>query len=296
MHYLKKKDGFQGQRSIIVPPPLLDKLAEEHPVMRQLYVTDIGYYPNAQYHYRERPQGTKEHVVIYCVNGKGICKVGGREYAVGPGELMLLPAHEPHEYHADATLPWSIYWVHFKGLNSQDFMNMMLRQFAGNLVLLSYRDDRIRLFEQIYTTLEKGYSIHNLCYAGLSLQYFLTTCWFDNYDQPPAAANEMGGVDGCIRFMRDNLDQTLSLQQIAAAANRSVPHIAALFKKGTGFAPIEYFNQLKVQRACQYLLYTDLRINEIAAKLGVEDPYYFTRMFTKIIGVSPLKYRKNRHG
>ena len=62
----------------------------------------------------------------------------------------------------------------------------------------------------------------------------------------------------------------------------------------TGFSPIEYFNHLKVQKACQYLLFTDLRVKEIADKLGIEDPYYFSRMFSKLMGMSPGTYRTKR--
>jgi AraC-like DNA-binding protein len=68
-----------------------------------------------------------------------------------------------------------------------------------------------------------------------------------------------------------------------------------LFKQKTGFAPMEYFNQLKVQKACQYLLFTDLRIKEIAEQLGMEDPYYFSRMFKGVMGLSPKEYRIKRH-
>jgi AraC-like DNA-binding protein len=52
-----------------------------------------------------------------------------------------------------------------------------------------------------------------------------------------------------------------------------------------------YFNHLKMQRACQLLQFTGLRIKEIAAEFGFEDPYYFSRLFTKTMGVSPTDYR-----
>ncbi|HVS95503.1 MAG TPA: helix-turn-helix transcriptional regulator, partial [Puia sp.] len=59
--------------------------------------------------------------------------------------------------------------------------------------------------------------------------------------------------------------------------------------------PIEYFNHLKIQKACQYLLHTELRIKEIACKLGFEDPFYFSRMFHKLMGMSPNQYRVRKH-
>ncbi|HWS01200.1 MAG TPA: AraC family transcriptional regulator, partial [Prolixibacteraceae bacterium] len=94
-----------------------------------------------------------------------------------------------------------------------------------------------------------------------------------------------------ISFLQKSIDKSLTLNEIAASVNLSASHFASIFKKSTGFSVIDYFNHMKTQKACQYLQFTDLRIAEIAGKLGVEDPYYFSRMFTKIIGMSPNQYR-----
>jgi AraC family transcriptional regulator of arabinose operon len=53
-----------------------------------------------------------------------------------------------------------------------------------------------------------------------------------------------------------------------------------------------YFNHLKIQKACQYLHFTDDRINQIADQLGIGDSYYFSRLFKKLMGISPVEYRK----
>ncbi len=96
--------------------------------------------------------------------------------------------------------------------------------------------------------------------------------------------------------MQQHVDRMLTLAEIAAAANLSVSHCAAVFRKKTGHSIIEYFNQLKVQKACQYLQFTDLRVKEIADRLGIEDPFYFSRLFTRIAGMSPAKYRATYSG
>ncbi len=69
--------------------------------------------------------------------------------------------------------------------------------------------------------------------------------------------------------------------------NLSVSHFCMLFKNKIGYTPVEYVNHLKVQIACQYLQFTNHRIKEIAELIGMEDPYYFSRLFQSLMGVSP---------
>jgi AraC-like DNA-binding protein len=292
--YLSKKDGFQGQRAIIMPAPILESLCRSHPVVRQLYVTDIGYYPNAKYHHRQRLQGSNQYILIYCMGGKGTVTIGPESHEVSAGDISLLPANVSHEYKADETHPWTIYWVHFQGTNSKSFTGMMMQKMGNPVVSVSFRQTRLQLFEEIYSNLEKGYSIDNVCYASIALQYFLASCCFDsNYDNL-VKSEKKDNIDICIAYMQANIDKTLTLADIAGAVNLSPAHIATVFKTKTGFSLIEYFNQLKIQKACQYLLFTDLRINEIGSRLGIDDPYYFSRLFTKVLGVSPAKYRAKR--
>ena len=86
--------------------------------------------------------------------------------------------------------------------------------------------------------------------------------------------------------MQENIHQNLSLEQIASYFKYSTSHFCTLFQKETGVSPINYFIRLKMQKACQYLEMTNRKIIEVAALLGFEEPAYFTKMFTKMIGIS----------
>ena len=65
------KNGFKGERTIVLPAFLIEKLKQD-PLGQELYITDIGYYPHANFHYCERTaEEVNEFVLIYCVEGQG---------------------------------------------------------------------------------------------------------------------------------------------------------------------------------------------------------------------------------
>ncbi|MEO5995808.1 MAG: AraC family transcriptional regulator [Chitinophagaceae bacterium] len=288
---LKKREGFEGQRAIILPRKILAKYCCVNPLIAGVYITDIGYYPKAKYHYRERLHGCDQDILIYCQEGTGWAKINDEEYKIEQGNFFIIPSGLPHTYAADERSPWTIYWAHFKGTNTRSIINNFLEQNGNYCGYVDYLESRIRLFEEMYSNLEMGYSNDKLCYANMCLPHFLSSFIFkENYNLSTRKQSK-NQINQSINYMKQYIDKMLSLQQMAASVNLSASHFSFVFKKNTGFPPIEYFNHLKVQKACQYLLFTDLRVKEIANNLGIEDPYYFSRMFTKVIGVSPGEYR-----
>ena len=96
--------------------------------------------------------------------------------------------------------------------------------------------------------------------------------------------------------MQENIERHISLEQLASFAGYTPGHFSTIFKRAIGHAPIAYFNLLKMQTACNLLDSTDMNINQIAAKLGFDDSYYFSRLFSKIMGMPPSAYRTAERG
>lgn len=292
---LKKKEGFAGQRSIVLPRKILAGISDSNPLSERLYITDIGYYPKARHHYRQRIHGVDQHILIYCVEGRGKAEIAKKKYEVGPGSFIIIPAGEQHRYSASEENSWTIYWVHFKGADARKLVAALMEK-THHQGTVAFQASRIGLFEDIYACLERGYGNDNLAYANICLYHFVAS--FIYQDKFNLADNRQAAGDAVelsINYMQENLVRSLSLEEIAASVNFSVSHYSALFRKKTGFSPIEYFNHLKMQKACQYLLYTDLRVKEIADNLGIDDPFYFSRVFNKLMGMSPNQYRVRRH-
>lgn len=290
---MRQKDGFSGERSIVLPPMIVD-MEREDPLVSSLYLTDIGYYPHAAGHFRERTEPISQNVLIYCADGAGWYRTGGREYAVAANQFFIIPAGEPHSYGASGDNPWTIYWVHFTGSQSAIYA-----QGAGSPQdvrpgvhsRINYRNN---IFEEIFNTLNAGYSLDSLRYVSSMLHYYLASMRYLSTFRSAGRRIDDNVVDAAIHYMKENMEKRLTLDGIAEYTGYSASHFSALFRQQTGQSPLGYLNGMKMEEACRMLAETSMRINQICHKVGIDDCYYFSRMFSRIIGMSPKEYRK-RH-
>ena len=295
---IKQKDGFLGERSIVIPPMIV-KMEEEDPLVSSLYLTDIGYYPHATHHYRDRKEAIDQYVLIYCVNGSGWYRIDDKEFQVGKNQFFILPAGQPHCYGASEDNEWTIYWIHFRGYNASIFANGAQQPQEISLALNSRINERHNIFEEIFSTLEQGYDIENLRYASSLLYHYLASMrYLNQYRMANKGKIEKehlpNVVDAAIHFMKENIENHIRMQEVVKYVGYSTTQFTTLFKRQTGYSPLSFFNRLKVEHACHLLRTTDMKINTICYKVGIEDSLYFSRLFSKVMGMSPTKYREKQ--
>ena len=96
-----------------------------------------------------------------------------------------------------------------------------------------------------------------------------------------------------IDFIKNNYHRHITLEELSSATYISKTYLSTLFKKETGYSIWEYINDVRVNRAQSLLANSDLSIVEISRMCGFEDQSYFTKVFRKIAGITPKKYREN---
>ena len=111
--------------------------------------------------------------------------------------------------------------------------------------------------------------------------------------------------DNILRFSKDIIGQRvknyldqhyaeqISLQQISEELRVSWSYLSHVFKALTGYSPFQYVLHRRIGEAQTLLLETDLSIQEIAFQVGYQTQSYFTQRFSKLVGVSPMRYRKS---
>ena len=113
-----------------------------------------------------------------------------------------------------------------------------------------------------------------------------------NREKEDSVPEQNRHVTAVIRYMYRHLDENLSLGTLAEEFELSKSYLNLIFQKATGHAPMDFFQELKMKEACKLLRSTELYIYQVGQRLGYQDPYYFSRIFRKVVGVSPTEYQE----
>jgi AraC-like DNA-binding protein len=107
-----------------------------------------------------------------------------------------------------------------------------------------------------------------------------------------AAPQEPEAVRRARYYVRDNLGERMTLEEIAQHAGLSQHHFSRLFRSATGLTLTDYINRSRIEAARQLLLKADARVSEVAFEVGYQSLSQFNRSFLRITGRSPLDYRR----
>lgn len=99
-------------------------------------------------------------------------------------------------------------------------------------------------------------------------------------------------IEKSIKYITKNYNKLMTLKEIAAQAGLTQSYFCFVFRKVHSISLFEYIVDLRVKAACDLLRTTDLRIKQISFEVGYNDQYFFSRIFTRYIGMSPRDYRK----
>jgi AraC family transcriptional regulator, arabinose operon regulatory protein len=291
----EKGEGFPGQRIVVLPRAVIAR-AMEHPVLSRLLPTDVGYFPKADGHLRERPSGTDQAIYIYCTQGEGWCDMAGRHHPVRAGDLLVVPPLAPHAYGAGKLHPWTIHWFHVTGTHGPFFLEELGATIEQPVLRLGEAPGLLALFEEVLDVVEHGYAPSQLLHASQALAHLLAALIRQHREHGRGEPDVNQKIAQSVAYMKQHLQKPLRVGTLASLVSLSSSHYSALFKSRTGYAPMDYFMRLRMHRACQLLDTTGLSVKEIALELGYEDPLYFSRVFKAVNDLPPSDYRRTHKG
>lgn len=281
---------FKDFRSFKLHSPMIRQALKE-PVTGELLVTRIGSVTRAAGHYIPRPDGSLDHVFQYCLEGEGWCEMHGNSWKVPPNHAILIPAGVPHCYGAVEENPWTHYWIHFAGTRAPFYTELLGVTPENPVFKLPRSANIIAALESIYhLAMAPPVTKHLVATTG-ALSNFLGSINLERFSMNPKTQEAEMRIAQSIEYMQQNLGQPCTLNDLARIACMSPGHYSNLFRRREACSPMVFLNKLRIQKACELLLVTNLQIQQIAHSLGFTDPFYFTRVFRSFVGRSPTAYR-----
>lgn len=277
----------------LVPKPIIAELSL-NVLTKDLYPLAFGHYINALGHQVERINHS-DHLLIICLDGHGKVRYQEQEQVLRAGQALLLPKGMSHKYQSDKKEPWTIFWVHMDGHLAEQFTSMMFASDEANLIFeVSNMTEVLLEFEQLLACRQATYQFNNFVLASNILRKIFS--YFISQNQVLLTSDQsqinLQIMDG---FLEKNIDSQVTLEEMAEVSGLSKFHFAKKFQKQTGLSPVRYFLELKIKHACELIDRTQLTIKEVSSRLGYDDPYYFSRLFKKIMGISPKQYRESNN-
>ncbi|MBN1822669.1 MAG: AraC family transcriptional regulator [Prolixibacteraceae bacterium] len=231
------------------------------------------------------------NMLIYCTSGQGIIQISKEQIPVSDEQFIIIPQNNDIKYYSVIDRHSTLLIACFNGAKAEYFSSEFsvvrnLIPSVNNMVA-----NREMLFDEIFNNLSKGFHDENMEYINFCFGHLLATFVFAHKTSEDLAYETNPVVRHAIDYLGKNLDKKLTLKQISEKVGYSPTYFTTVFRNVTGYSPISYFSHLKILKACEYLDYTNMKIKQISFELGYSDPYYFSRDFSKRLGLSPRNYR-----
>ncbi|EKS57074.1 AraC family transcriptional regulator [Citrobacter freundii ATCC 8090 = MTCC 1658 = NBRC 12681] len=241
--------------------------------------------------------------VLYVEEGFGVVTVDHKQYTMRPGRMFFFPPFTLHKIWVDeqARDGYRRTIIH---LDQHAILKVLrdLPHTQQHLQNLSIRGSEAWVVDaaNVHPHVDFLFSRYEKMAAQKPLSTEQVACLLvnlfsllpdDNGNMPEISS----GIASQVMFWLDeHYTHKFSLAALAQELNKSKSYVSRRFQMETGESILDYLNTLRLRKACEALLHSEISVREIAQKVGFSEVTYFISAFGKGIGETPLQYRK-RH-
>nr|MBQ4454341.1 helix-turn-helix transcriptional regulator [Clostridia bacterium] len=238
--------------------------------------------------YRIERNGGVVPLLFLIIGGNLHVRTAKLEISAQPGDVVLLDCSKYHHYYCDDSCEFL--FIHFTGSNSTEITDYLTE--GGKRMVFS--DNEGKIFNSLSNTLKdlqrgKNASAYDLSRIVSSLLTFLP----EDNDISPLEHSQHPALIEAAQYIRSNLTNEITLDDIADHAHISKYHLCKLFREHMGTTPLEYVSQARINLAETMLITTGSSITKIAEDLCYSSSASFINAFRLRKGITPGIYRKN---
>ncbi len=286
--FTKCKESMKEERSnhltMIDPPAQF-----EGGCMPGLSIKGFGCFKNS---FDNKSNATEDsYLLVFCQFGKGFYLHNGKNGVIEEGQFMIVKKSDDFSF--SVYLPAEQMLIYVFSLSDHVPYAIATKNPESILTdIHSHVYGGWNIFMRAYNILSKENATENLPYASALLMSFIEAERFVRNDKVIISSSKSELVEKAIQYMYDNMQKDITIADLLELLECSRSTLFRHFREYKTTKPLEFLNEIRIKRACKLLKDTSLHINEICKEVGINNHVYFSRLFTKTIGMSPTEYRK----
>lgn len=227
----------------------------------------------------------------YILSGSGEFTSANKVWSLRQGDFFFIVPGEIIKYEADCKMPWSFYWMGFRGTLVTELLQRC-RLSAENPVFHENQPGRIKnAFSEIIEISTLGGDSDILITAKLiEILYLLCHQFPINDDITPQNPKRIAVQ--AMQYIRNHYDRNIKIEEVAHYLNIDRTYLHRLFVQEFQKSPKEYLTRIRIDKAKMLLLDTGYSIATIAFSVGYQDALLFSKVFRNATGYTPSEYRQ----
>ncbi len=251
-------------------------------------------HPKSYYFNPEKGRILSEYQLVYISKGKGIfASDSTKNTTIGKGQVLILFPGQWHTYRPLKETGWNEYYIGFEGSFVDALMKNNFISYQHQILHIGSNEELVNLFSRAIKVAKEDKKSSQQYLAGIVLHILGMMLFFaENKNLDSRESSQI--IERAKIIMHENANKDIDIKGIASNLGTSYSWFRKVFKEYTGFAPAQYFQEIKLQKAKKLLRESNLSIKEIAYELNFSSYEYFLSFFKKRVGTTPLKYRELR--
>lgn len=233
-----------------------------------------------------------EFQLLFIVKGSGVFQsTHYKKVQVSSGTVLLLFPGEWHNYSYNSETGWDEFWVGFDGMNVRNMMKENFFSYSEPVFKIGIDDEFVALYESIIEYAEKEAKGYQQVASSI-VRHILGLLYFKNQNNVYSDSEVVDKINQARVIIRENITKNISPVEIAEQLGLGYSWFRKAFKKYAGISPTQFQLNIRLHRAKDLLLNTNLSVSEIAYDLTFDTPGQFSTFFRQKSGMTPLEFRK----
>ena len=236
--------------------------------------------------------------LLLCMSGSCLVLIDGRPYFASTGDILIYNSNSYHQECADQSTDFSLYCVAASGLRLRGLENDCITKESAPKLL--HTDEMFPVFKTLFSQIYRLVQINdNFAITASNHYLYALICELLSLYKKPGSANNIDDgsgsaiIDQIYDYLSENYDQKITLDTMSKALAISPDYISHIFKKKSGYSPMQYVTALRIGSAQMRLIETNDKISDIATDSGFNNIGNFNRTFYNLVGCSPSVFRKH---